>query len=205
MKKVIFIDRDGVINKDPAGWTEHNYVTRWENFIFLKNSLKALKKLNEAGYDIVLVSNQAGVSKGYYTEEKLKEINRKMIEEIEKNGAKIRKTYYCLHQESDNCNCRKPKTGLFRKAEREMGVKAKGAYFIGDGKMDIEAGERMGMKTVFVLSGKTSLEKMRGSGIKPDYIFDDLNEAVKFVIASSEGRGTKPAGRQGRDEGRNHE
>lgn len=182
MKKIIFIDRDGVINKDPAGWTKHNYVTGWEDFIFLPNSIEALKNLTEAGYDIVVISNQAGVGKGYYTEGKLAEINTKMLKEIEKNGARLKKTYYCIHQSIDDCGCRKPEIGLFQKAEKDLDVNAKGNFFIGDGKTDIEAGNRMEMKTVLVLSGKTSLDKVHEWHIKPDYIFDDLREAVDFII-----------------------
>ena len=181
-KKFIFIDRDGVINKDPGGWTKYNYVTKWEEFKFLPNSIKALKKLNETGYKIVVMSNQAGISKGYYTEEKLNEINRKMIEGITKNGAKLEKVYYCIHQDSDNCNCRKPKTGLFKIAEKKLKIKLRSMFFIGDGKMDMEAGRNMGMRTLLVLSGKTSLEDIRGWEKQPDYIFNDLFEAVNFIL-----------------------
>lgn len=179
---VIFIDRDGVINKDPGGWTRYNYVTRWKDFIFLPNAIKALKKLNEAGYDIVVASNQAGISKGYYSKKQLDRINQKMIKEIEKEGVRLKKVYYCLHQDSDNCDCRKPKTGLFKQAERELGIKATGNYFVGDGKTDIEAGKKMNMKTALVLSGKTDLEKVDSWSIKPDYIFEDLSETVNFVL-----------------------
>ncbi|MGB2706257.1 MAG: HAD family hydrolase [Candidatus Omnitrophota bacterium] len=182
MRKTIFIDRDGVINKDPGGWTEHNYVTRWEDFHFLPNSIKAMKKLNEAGYGIVIVSNQAGVNKGYYTKEKLNEINQRMLGEMEKNGVKVKKVYYCVHQDSDDCDCRKPKTGLFKQAEKELGVTAAGNFFIGDGKMDVEAGAGMGMRTILVLSGKTNLEKIRDWDLKPNYIFDDLQEATEFIL-----------------------
>ncbi|MFH1593062.1 MAG: HAD-IIIA family hydrolase [Candidatus Omnitrophota bacterium] len=182
MRKVIFIDRDGVINKDPGGWTEHNYVTAWEQFIFLPNSINALEKLTRASYDIVLISNQAGVNKGFYTKEELQNIDRKMVQAIEEAGGKIRKAYYCVHQPSDNCNCRKPKTGLFERAEEELNIKAGGNYFIGDGKTDIEAGTKMGLKTIMVLSGKADLKNMKDWNVKPDYIFDDLLEAADFII-----------------------
>ncbi len=192
MRKIIFIDRDGVINKDPGGWTENGYVTQWEDFHFLPGSINALKKLNGAGYDIVMISNQAGVGKGYYTEKSLDDINRKMLEEIEKKGARIKKTYYCVHQPGDNCDCRKPKPGLFKQAERELGVSAAGNFFIGDGKMDIEAGAGMGMRTILVLSGKTDLEKMKDWNLKPDYIFDDLNEATDFILKQKQLKQTSP-------------
>ena len=186
IRKIIFLDRDGVINKDPGGWTEHSYVTRWEYFKFLPNSIKALKELSDAGYDIVLISNQGGISKGHYSEDKLWEINKKMIEELEKKGAKIKKVYYCIHQDSDNCDCRKPKSGLFRQAEKELHIKTQGAFFIGDGKMDVEAAEKMGLKSILVLSGKSLLADVRGWEVKPDYIFDNLSEAVNFILKQKE-------------------
>jgi len=182
MKKIISIDRDGVINKDPGGWTEHSYVTKWKNFIFLPGSIEALKMLNEAGYDIVVISNQAGISKGYYTNEELNAINNKMIKEIERKGAKIKKTYYCIHQDNDNCECRKPKTGLFKQAEKDLDIKASGTYFIGDGKTDIEAGKDQGLTTMLLLSGKTSPEDVKEWSVKPDFIFGNLIEAVAFLL-----------------------
>lgn len=182
MKKIIFLDRDGVINKDPAGWTPHSYVTKWEDFLFLPGSVEALRKLNAAGYDIVIVSNQGGISRGFYTEEKLEEINNNILKELGAQGVRILKVYYCVHQTSDNCECKKPKTGLFRKAEKELGIKAAGAYFIGDGKMDIEAGRKIDLKTILVLSGKTDPKDLESWEIKPDLIFKDLHEAVEFIV-----------------------
>lgn len=193
MKKVIFIDRDGVINKDPGGWTEYNYVTTWEEFIFLPNSIKALRRLSDAGYDIVVASNQAGISKGYYRRSQLDKLNQNMIKKIEENGAKLKKVYYCFHQDSDKCDCRKPRIGLFKQAERELGVKATGNYFIGDGKTDVEAGNKMNMKTVLVLSGKTDLKEVGSWDVKPDYIFEDLSEAVNFVLNEDTTYGTRKA------------
>ena len=181
MNKVIFIDRDGVINKDPGGWTEHSYVTRWEDFHFLSGAKEALKMLNDNGYDIIIISNQGGVSKKYFSQGALDEITRKMLGEIEKSGAKVKKVYYCIHQDSDNCDCRKPKAGMFRQAEKELGIKALGAYFVGDGKTDVDAGKAAGLKTVLVLSGKTPYEAVETWEQKPDFIFKDLLEAVKFI------------------------
>jgi len=181
MAKIIFIDRDGVINKDPGGWTEHNYVTRWEEFRFLPGAKEALKMLCDGGYDIIIISNQGGVSKEYFSAVALEKITRKMLREIETAGAKIRKTYYCIHQDKDNCDCRKPKTGLFRQAEEELGIKAEGSYFIGDGKTDVEAGSRAGLKTVLLLSGKTPSADIEEWAVKPDHVFKDLLEAVKFI------------------------
>lgn len=181
-KKVIFIDRDGVINRDPGGWTKHSYVTRWGDFYFLPGAKKALRMLVRAGYDTVIISNQAGVGKGFYAEDKLNFINRKMLEAIRGAGGRIKKVYYCIHQKDDNCDCRKPKTGLFRRSEEDLGIKARGAYFIGDGIMDIEAGKRGELKTVLVLSGKTRQGDIDKLAVKPDFIFKDLYAAVEFIL-----------------------
>ena len=183
MKKIIFIDRDGVINKDPGGWTEHSYVTRWEDFHFLPGSKEAIKKLSDNGYDIIVISNQGGVSKKFFSQASLDEITAKMLREIKIAGAKIKKVYYCIHQDSDNCDCRKPKAGMFRRAEKELGIRAAGAYFIGDGKTDVDAGKEMGLKTVLVLSGKTPKEDLAQWGSKPDHVFEDLREAVTFIVS----------------------
>jgi D-glycero-D-manno-heptose 1,7-bisphosphate phosphatase len=181
-RKIIFIDRDGVINKDPGGWTEFNYVTSWKQFIFIPRALAALKKLRRAGYHIIVMSNQAGISKGYYSLRKLEEINRKMLAEIKKSCAALDRVYYCVHQNSDNCGCRKPKTGLFKQAQKDLGIKAKGKFFVGDGRMDVEAGKKMKMKTILVLSGKSPLNGIEKWKTKPDYIFNDLWEAAEFIL-----------------------
>ncbi|MDP2912473.1 MAG: HAD family hydrolase [Candidatus Omnitrophota bacterium] len=184
-KRVIFIDRDGVINKDPGGWTEYNYVTRWKDFHFIRGSKAAVRKLNRAGYYCIVISNQAGVSKGHYSENRLRAINSRMLKEIKKSGGKIRSAYYCIHQDSDNCGCRKPKTGLVRLAERNLGIAARGAYFIGDSRVDVEAGKKAGMRTVLVLTGKTSVKDLNKWKIKPDLVFKDLSEAVDFILSPS--------------------
>lgn len=182
--KIIFVDRDGVINKDPGGWTKHSYVTRWRDFYFLKGAKRAVRLLSDNGFRIVLISNQAGVSRGFFTEDRLDTINTRMLGEIKKCGGRISKTYYCIHQNSDGCDCRKPKTGLFKRAAADLGVRIKGSYFIGDGKMDVEAGKKAGLKTVLVLSGKTSLADLDEWETMPDYVFKDLLEAVKFILIS---------------------
>ena len=180
--KTIFIDRDGVINKDPGGWTKYNYVAKWDEFLFIDGAIEALKKLKEAGYRIYLVSNQGGISKGYFTQEDLDEVNEKMLSEIEKGGGKIDELYYCPHHDKDNCNCRKPKTGLIEQAMKKADFDLKNTFIIGDSIRDIEAGKRMGMKTIFVLSGKTPVSETKSWAIQPDSIKKDLLEAVEWLL-----------------------
>ena len=182
-RDIIFIDRDGVINKDPGGWTEHNYVTDIKDLHFIPGSLEALKMLNRSGIGVVVVSNQAGVSRGYFSKEALDKVNSRMLDEIGKYGGRIEAVYYCLHKDADNCNCRKPKTGLFDLAARRHNIDTKATYVIGDSYVDITAGHSIGAKTIFVLSGKLSLDDLKKHGARPDYIFKDLLEAVKWLIA----------------------
>jgi len=182
MQKIIFIDRDGVINKDPGGWTRYNYVTKWDEFFFIDGSIEALKRLKKAGYRIYLISNQGGISKGYFAQKDLNGINRKMLAEIKRGGGKIDQLYYCPHHDLDNCECRKPKTGLIEQAIRKKRVDIKNTFIIGDSLRDIEAGKRMDMKTILVLSGKTSLSEIESWSIQPDCIKKDLLEAVEWIL-----------------------
>jgi len=179
--KAIFIDRDGVINKDPGGWTENNYVTEWKYFHFIPGTLEALKILKEKGIKVIIASNQGGVNRGVYSKERLNEINSLMLKEIERQGGAIEEVFYCVHRDEDNCNCRKPKPGLLEMAAKKYGIDPKSTYFIGDDKKDIIAGKRIGCKTVLVLSGKSSREDMEKWEEKPDHIFKDLLEAVKSL------------------------
>lgn len=180
--KAIFIDRDGVINLDPGGWTEHSYVTDWKDFKFLPGSLEALRILNQKNVKVIVVSNQAGVTKGCYSKEKLDEINESMLREIEKNGGRIEEVFYCIHRNEDNCDCRKPKPGMLETASRKYGIDPKATYFIGDDKKDIIAGKKIGCKAVLVLSGKSSREDIESWEEKPDHVFKDLLEAVNSLV-----------------------
>lgn len=180
--KAVFIDRDGVINKDPGGWTEHNYVTKWAQFKFLPGALEALKNLNKNNIKVMLISNQAGVGKGHFLREDLDAVTGKMIREVRRAGGEIEAVYYCTHKKEDKCNCRKPNTGLIEKAIRNFDIDPGKTYFIGDSEVDCIAGRRSGCKTILVLSGKTLREEMDKWREKPDYIFKDLLTASTWVL-----------------------
>ena len=146
MEKVVFLDRDGVINEKAP---EHEYVTEWGKFRFLPDAAEGIKKLNGAGYRIVIVSNQRGVARGLMTAEQVDEIHRRMCAELEKCGAHIDDIYVCPHGEGE-CSCRKPEIGLFLMAERKFAVDKSASWMIGDSESDVEAGRRYGVRTVLV-------------------------------------------------------
>lgn len=184
-KKVIFLDRDGVINKFPG---RGKYVTSLRNFKFIPGSLAAIKKLTQAGFIIFVISNQAGVAKGYYSRQTLKKITTKMLERIKKEGGKIKRVLYCTHLKEDNCPCRKPKIAMIEKALSPLkaAIDQKSSYLIGDDTFyDITMGRKAHLKTILVLSGKEKLIHKPGWTLKPDYIFKNLLEAANFILKNN--------------------
>jgi histidinol-phosphate phosphatase family protein len=163
------------------------YVLKWKEFRFLPGAKRAIKKLTDAGYSIYIISNQAGIAKKYFTLKDLKAITKKMAGELEKSGGKIKAAFYCPHSKEDNCGCRKPKTGLFKKALKKGNIDFRKTYFIGDNIRDVVAGKAIGCKTVLVLSGKVKSRNSKGWEAKPDLIKKDLLEAVESILRKENG------------------
>ena len=171
-----------MINEDPIG----DYIKSWEEFRFIPGAVSALKSLAKRGFEIVIVSNQAGVGDGAFDEAALRDITRKMLAQLKQSDVPIRNVYYCLHGKEDGCNCRKPKTGLFEQAARDIVFDPKRTYFIGDKLTDIQAGKNFGMKTIFVLTGHRSYDRHKLKvGDQPEKIFPSLKEAAEFVAAQN--------------------
>ena len=143
----LFLDRDGVINKKLEG----RYVSRWEEFEFMPNALQAVNILSKLFKRIFIVTNQQGIGKGIMSQNDLLFLHQRMIKEVEKASGKIDKIYFCPHLEKDNCNCRKPKTGMIEKAILDFPeIEVKNSYLIGDSLSDIQAGKEAGLHTVKV-------------------------------------------------------
>ncbi|MCM8796925.1 MAG: HAD-IIIA family hydrolase [Candidatus Omnitrophica bacterium] len=181
--KVVFLDRDGVINEYPG---DREYVKSWQEFKFLPGVKTALEKLSSLDYPIFIVSNQAGVAKGIYPEQALEEINRNMLKALGPR-VKIAGIYYCTHREEDNCSCRKPETGSIEKAIEKLKkenyrVDLNSAFFIGDTVRDIATGKKAGLKTILVFSGKEKPENKEHWEIQPDFTAQDLYAAVEIII-----------------------
>lgn len=148
--KTIFLDRDGVINKNPPN---RGYVCSWNDFSFLPNALEAIHILTQCGYRIFLITNQAGIGKGIFTEKQLAGIHQRMLTEIDSNGGEIANIYYCPHHPDDGCPCRKPKTGMLLTAANEHGFNVTNSFFIGDSITDILAAQSAGVSPILVLTG----------------------------------------------------
>lgn len=154
MNKAIILDRDGTIN------VEKDYLHKIENFEFEKGALEGLKLLAQLGYIFVVVTNQSGIARGYYTEEDLEILNNYIGKVLEKEGVKIEKFYFCPHHPEKgvgkyrvDCNCRKPNPGMLEQAIKEFDIDREKSFMVGDNISDIEAGINAGVKPILVKTG----------------------------------------------------
>lgn len=173
-KKFVILDRDGTII------TERNYLSDQRGVELIPNAANGLKKLRNFGLGLLVVTNQAGVGRGYFNLNDLKAIHKSLIDLLAKEGVVLDGIYFCPHIPEDNCNCRKPKTGLIEKAAKEHNFDPKKCFVIGDKALDIELGEAMNAITFLVRTGYgTEVEKEEI--VNPDYIVDDLLEAAGII------------------------
>ena len=181
--RTVFLDRDGILNEKMP---EHRYVTHWEEFRVLPGVPEALRRLNEAGLRVVVVSNQRGIAKGLYTAADLDAMHAKFQSLLALEGARIDAFFICPH-ETGECNCRKPLPGLFEQAvARFPQITAAASVMIGDAPTDIEFGRRLGMKTIFV-EGDEELRApgSEAAGKLADLRVASLPEAVDALLAAS--------------------
>jgi len=149
--KAIFLDRDGTINENGAG-----YIHKIEDFQFKPKAEEALRKLSETDYKIIILSNQSGIGRGYFSEQDLEKFHKQMLAIMKEKGIRIDGFYYCPHHPSDNCSCRKPKLGLIKKAVQDFNVNLSKSWMIGNEEKDILTGKRANTKT-FLVSEKSNL------------------------------------------------
>jgi len=185
--RVIFLDRDGVINRYPG---DKEYVKSWEEFQFLPRVRPALKKLALAGFKLYIVSNQAGVGKKVYSRAALDEITRKMLQDLKQYGVEISGVGYCTHRPEEECPCRKPKTGLIDAVVEKLSKAGKSidlskSFFIGDTIRDIQAGKEAGLKTILVFSGKEKQQNKSSWQVVPDLTAQGLAAAADYVIKNT--------------------
>jgi len=185
MERAVFLDRDGTIIEDVG------YPHECSKIKFLPRVSKAIKLLNENGFKVIVITNQAGVARGYFTEETVREINRYIQESLAKQGAFIDMIYYCPHhiegiieEYSKECYCRKPNPGMIEQAVHEFGIDLKNSFIIGDKISDIEAGQRAGCKTI-LLAGEEPLNNERKITLISEHAAPDLYEAVKWLVKFS--------------------
>jgi D-glycero-D-manno-heptose 1,7-bisphosphate phosphatase len=185
MNKAVFLDRDGVITQEPP-----HYAHKIDQLELIPKSAEAIRLLNINGFKVIVVSNQAGVARGYYQEKDIQIYNNEMKRQLEEKGAYIDAIYYCPHYPKAtikeyriNCDCRKPKPGMLKQAEKDLNLNLKLSFLVGDKISDIEAGYRAGCKTILVLTGQGNVElkKISEMDTKPTYISKDLFAAIQII------------------------
>ncbi len=183
----VFLDRDGVINE------ELNYLSSPAQLKLLPGAAQAIQKLNRQRIPVIVVSNQAGVARGFFSEEEVQRIHERLSDLLSREAAHIDRYYYCPHHPTEgigpyriDCECRKPKPGLLLKAGSEMGLNLEQSYLIGDNVTDVEAGLRAGVKSILVLTGYgESLWRSWPAPFQPHYVAHDLGEAVNWILDSA--------------------
>jgi D-glycero-D-manno-heptose 1,7-bisphosphate phosphatase len=169
-----FLDRDGTINESPP---EGEYVVSPEEIRLLPGAAEAIRRLNEHGAKVVVVTNQRGIALGRMTEADLAAVHERLEAELAGAGARLDAIIHCPH-ESDSCDCRKPRTGMFERAAREVeGVAIAGGAMVGDTARDVEAGRRLGLTTVRIGASAAGDQG-------PDHEAQDLLEAVEWLTAA---------------------
>jgi len=191
MKKIsaVFLDRDGVINE------EVGYLDSLDKLKVIPGAYKAIRLINASAMKVVVVSNQAGVAKGLFTEEFVRETNDCLQKMLRQQGAYIDKFYFCPHHPTEGveryrqiCDCRKPAPGMLLQAEQELNIDLKKSYFVGDRFRDMEAAKKAGVRGILVKTGYGK-ELLQDDGpdkatpeSKPDFIATDILEAVKWIL-----------------------
>ena len=180
--RAVFVDRDGTLIK------EANYPDALDKIQLYKKSAGAIRMLKKKGYKLVVVSNQAGVSYGYFTEAFVKKSNAYIKKQLKDSGAAVDAFYYCPHHPEKaavkkyrkRCGCRKPDTGMLKKAAKRFNIDLKKSYVVGDKLSDIKTAENAGARSVLVLTGHGKKERnnIRKEKIKPDYTAADFMAAA---------------------------
>ena len=176
--KLVILDRDGVINQDSDQFIKNT--TEWKA---IPGSLEAIAKLNQAGYRVVVASNQSGIGRGLLDMGALNAINDRMYRVLAQVGGRIDALFYCPHAAEANCDCRKPKPGMFIDIAQRFNVDLAGVPSVGDSLRDLQAAVTAGAQPMLVLTGKGA--KTEAAGGLPDGtpVFADLAEAVRNIVA----------------------
>ena len=163
LKKAVFLDRDGVINRDSA-----DYIKNLEEFVFLPGSLPAICKLSSSGYRVFVVSNQSGLARSFIDPADLENIHRYLRESVQNAGGKIQDIYFCPHHPDERCECRKPRTGLIQRAAFEYEIDLPTAVMVGDKLTDIQCAQNAGCKRAYWVAtgigGRPQKNRMRAFG-----------------------------------------
>lgn len=186
LRRAAFLDRDGVINIDSA------YLSRWEDFQFVPGAVEAMRRMQQAGYALVVVTNQSGIARGYYSEDAYQLLTRQMRAALEAEGVKLAGVYHCPHHPSGrvpelaiDCDCRKPAPGMILRAAQELQLDLPHSFLVGDKDSDLQAARAAGVGRAYlvhsghVLTGESQQQA--------DQVFDNLRACANFLLGGPQG------------------
>lgn len=180
MKNIaVFLDRDGTINE------EMGYINHLDRFVLLPRTAQAIRRLNDAGLKVVVVTNQSGAARGYFVPSLVNEVHEKLKGLLAAAGARLDAIYVCLHGPDAGCPCRKPKTGLIEQAARDLDLHLARSYLVGDRYKDLETAANAGVKGVLVLTGYGRGEYEHQSAawpVPPVYVAEHILDAAEWII-----------------------
>jgi len=179
LRPAVFLDRDGTITEE-VGYLNH--IRRFRMFPFAAD---AIRRLKEASWSVVVVSNQSGIGRGYFPESLVHEVNELMKRQLAKAGATIDAIYHCPHTSSDNCSCRKPRTGMLDRAAQEHGLDLRRSFVVGDRYVDVELARNAGARGILVRTGYGEGELTWHAAkwpSQPEFVAQDLAEAADWIL-----------------------
>lgn len=182
LDKVVFLDKDGVINLDSP-----DYIKSWADVVFIPGSLKAIQRLTEADFSIILITNQSAVNRHLMTREGLDYMMAKLTHTIAENGGLITDVFFCPHTPEEKCSCRKPLPGLIHQACDRYVIDLSSACMIGDSDRDIECGKTAGCGYCILVktgNGLTAEKKLLEKNLVPEYVAADLLDAANWLMAN---------------------
>lgn len=181
--KLLILDRDGVINHD-----SDDFIKSPEEWRPIKGSLEAIGRLSQAGYDLVIITNQSGIGRGLFSADTLGSIHVRMIDYIHQHGGKIHGLLVCPHHPDDNCECRKPKDGLYNELAQRLNITFQDVYSVGDSLRDLQAANTAGATPILVKTGKgkstlKTIKKTADSPLSSVATFDNLSSFTDALLA----------------------
>jgi D-glycero-D-manno-heptose 1,7-bisphosphate phosphatase len=175
--KLAILDRDGVVNYDSAA-----FIKSPDEWRPIPGSLEAITRLNQAGYHVVIATNQSGVGRGLFEMATLNAIHDKMNRALAEVGGRLDAIFFCPHAQEANCNCRKPRAGLLDEIGRRLNVTLEGVPVIGDARRDLEAAIAVGARPILVLTGKGQKTRREGQLPPGTEVYGSLAEAVDALL-----------------------
>ena len=183
-RRAIFFDRDGVICENRP-----DHVKSWDEFVFIPGALDAMRQIAASDFLLLVTTNQAAIARGMTTDAIVRDIHARMDEAITKHGGWLDAIYFCPHLPEANCNCRKPRTGMYEQGKREWDIDFAQSYVIGDSERDIGAANAIGAQPILVLTGvgmqhRARLTENHSTGY---HVADDLPAAIEWILEREKG------------------